>query len=326
MNINELTLEILKKNKDHSLSSEIISKQIGIDQDVAQETIKNFKKDEHHLCQDSNTLSLQNMMPYLIQKSFTDKIYIYSLLESTNNTAKEMAIAGAEHGTVIIADHQTAGRGRYERKFHSPPSHGIYMSIIIHPTQFGLNTQSLATHFTAVSVCEAIEAVTDKKPKIKWVNDIFIGDKKICGILIEASIDFDSKNTKWMVIGIGINFSTPSISFPREIKEIAGAIFCTSKPYTTRNQLISEIINRIMSYENKSDKDILIEYKKRMIMLGEDIIVTGSNQSYNAIALDIDEEGRLIVQNETDEIITLSSGEIKVRRKNKGKVIPLQLL
>jgi BirA family biotin operon repressor/biotin-[acetyl-CoA-carboxylase] ligase len=236
-------------------------------------------------------------------------------LESTNKTAKELALSGVEHGTIIMADSQTAGKGRYGRSFFSPPGHGIYMSFILrHTPRHWDGIPTLVTSFAAVSVCEAIEATTGKAPQIKWVNDIFLDEKKICGILTEAVTDFESGCVQWIVVGIGVNFTAPGTGYPDEIKNTAGSVFSESKPTVTKNRLAAEIVNRILNFENKCDnKTMLSEYKKRLMMLGQKVVVSGSGEPYEAVAVDIDDIGRLIVRKDNGEILPLASGEISIR-------------
>jgi len=279
-------------------------------------------------------LSVQGMLPYLLQEVDPDRILIYDSIESTNKTAKEMAVSGAEHGTVLIANYQTAGRGRKGRSFHSPPDHGLYMSFILHPMRFCLSTPSLMTAFAAVSVCESIEAISDKTPQIKWVNDVFIDGKKVCGILTEAVTDTGSDNIHSIIVGIGINFSTPAMAFPDDLRHIAGSIFpadslsadgppadspsasksSAGNPTVTRNLLASEIINRIVAPgDQHNEKAMLEKYKHRMFMLGKTVYVSGTDVEFEAVAVDIDDAGRLIVKRDNGELLSLSSGEISIR-------------
>lgn len=250
-----------------------------------------------------DVLSLEGMIPFLSDKKTAEKIQIHACLESTNKTAKELAAAGAPHGTVIMADHQTAGKGRLGRSFFSPPMHGIYMSFIARPTE----PMPLLTPYAAVAVCEAIESATEKKPQIKWVNDIFLNGKKICGILTEAAY------MQWAVVGIGINFDVAEADFPEHLRDIAGSVFFDGEPTTTRNRLAAEIINKMAGIENRFGKEeTLGEYKKRLIMLGKKVTVADPFETYEALAMDIDEIGRLIVKKKDGKILSLSSGEIKI--------------
>jgi BirA family biotin operon repressor/biotin-[acetyl-CoA-carboxylase] ligase len=264
--------------------------------------------------EDNDILSVQGMIPFLCNKELAGRIIVYASLESTNKTAKEMAMSEAKHGTVIIADCQTAGKGRYGRHFFSPPGHGIYMSLILHPSQLRFHTPTLVTSLAAVSVCEGIEAISEKAPKIKWVNDIFLGEKKICGILTEAVTDYKSGNVEWIVVGIGINFTTPANDFPEDLRHLAGAVFSRDRPTVTRNQLVCEVINRIMAMGNSWDEQsVLSKYKSRLMMLGERVFISEAEQSYEATAIDIDDIGRLVVKKDDGQILALTAGEISVR-------------
>ncbi|MDR2558089.1 MAG: biotin--[acetyl-CoA-carboxylase] ligase [Oscillospiraceae bacterium] len=320
MNTKNKILALLESNRSKSISGEFIAGQLGVSRNAVWKAINELKKDGYKikavtnkgylLCDDNDILSVQGMLPFLTEKSISKQIFVHDVLESTNKTAKEMAVSGAEHGTVITANHQTTGKGRYGRAFYSPPDSGIYMSFILHPAELYFNTPTLITAFAAVSVCEAIEAVSSLTPRIKWVNDVFIDSKKICGILTEAITDFESGNTQWAVVGIGINFNTSD--FPEDLQETAGALFGEKTP-VTRNRLCAELINRIINPENHSEKEMLGKYKQRMYMLGKRVTVTGISETYEAVALDVDETGRLVVRKADGEQLSLSAGEISVK-------------
>jgi len=262
----------------------------------------------------NDILSVQSILPYLSHSSkivTPERIHIYDSLESTNITAKEMAQTGAEHDTIVIANYQTAGKGRQGKTFHSPPDHGLYMTIILHASELSFSTPTLVTALAAVSVCEAIESIVNKAPQIKWVNDVFLDGKKICGILTESVSMPDSPGVQRIILGIGVNFSTPPAEFPEELQHIAGSLFGTEKPSITRNQLAAEIINRIISPDNQhNEKEMLEKYRKRMFLLGKKVTVTGTGETYEATAVDIDDTGQLVARKDNGEILLLSSGDI----------------
>jgi len=263
---------------------------------------------------DENVLSLQGMLPYLMH-DISENIHIYDCLESTNKTAKEPEFSGAGHGTVIIAETQTAGRGRYGKSFHSPPGCGLYITFILNPEVLTFSTPTLITSFAAVTVCETIEALCEKSPKIKWVNDIFLNNKKVCGILTESVNTLD--NTQHTILGIGINITAPAEGFPPELQSTAGSLFGTSKPTVTKNHFTAELINRILFSEDLyNEKKMLNKYKERMFLLGKSLLVKEPDASYEAVAIDIDEFGRLVVKNPENEIMHLSSGEISIIYQN----------
>ena len=269
----------------------------------------------------TDILSPQSMEPYLREKA---AIRIYPSLESTNNTAK--TIPNPEHGTVVMADYQTAGRGRHGRSFFSPPGCGIYMSVILRAGQFWLDNLALMTPMAAVAVCEAIEATTQKSPQIKWVNDIFLNEKKICGILTETVMNTNGKaghnsgigytnDISHIVVGIGINFTMPPGGFPPEISQTAGALFESSEEVhrkIARNQLVAEIINRLLAPENSMQK-IITEYEKRLLVLQRRVSVINADATYEATVVGIDAQCGLIVQTDNGETSTLTAGEIRLQ-------------
>ena len=323
MSTKKTVLELLEKRRGESISGKFIAEKLNVSRNAVWKAIKELEKDGYKitavtnkgycLCDDNDILSVQGMLPFLTIEEGRNKIFIHNSLESTNKTAKEMAISGAGHGTVIIADSQTSGRGRYGRDFFSPPNSGIYMSFILRLTHLRFESPTIVTAFAAVSVCKAIEALTEKLPRIKWVNDIFLNEKKICGILTEAVSDFESGNIEWVVVGIGINFTAPAAGYPPELKNIIGSIFPDNNHTATRNHLAAEIINRMMNLENQYDKNEMFrEYKKRLMMLGEKIKVIDPNEPFEATAIDIDDMGRLVVRKTDGEILSLSSGEISI--------------
>ena len=258
-------------------------------------------------------LSAGGMSPFLWDKQA--HITVYDTLESTNKTAKALAMAGAPHGTVLVADRQTGGKGRFGRSFFSPAGHGIYMSVILRPSHHGGSPAPTDfTTYAAVCVCQTIEMLTGKTPKIKWVNDIFLDGKKICGILTEAVTDVESGHMPWVVVGIGINFSTPTGGFPPEINQVAGAVFDRDTPTVTKNCLAAEVINRIMDFESRCGTEATLnEYRKRLMMLGQKVLVTGVKTPFEATALGIDEAGRLLVKTESGQVLPLCAGEVSVR-------------
>ncbi|MGN0505690.1 MAG: biotin--[acetyl-CoA-carboxylase] ligase [Lachnospiraceae bacterium] len=318
-------LELLERQRGESISGEHLAGILNISRNAVWKAVKELQKDGYQivavtkkgycLSDENDIVSVPGIKPFLSEKSqpYADKIQIYESLESTNKTAKEMAVAGAEHGTVIISDCQTMGRGRFSRKFFSPSGGGLYMSIVLRPEVLRFENPTSVTAFAAVSVCEAIESISKKAPKIKWVNDIFIDGKKVCGILTEAVTDFESGGLGWIVLGIGINVCIRTEDFPVDLQPLVTSLYPDEKMPGVRNKLAAEIINRILGFETlPSETQVFEKYKKRLMMLGKEITVIQNQMEYKATAIDIDSVGHLIVKNENGEIITLSSGEIRI--------------
>lgn len=189
------------------------------------------------------------------------------------------------------------------------------MSFIL-PLNSELQKSILITAAAGVAVCEAIEAAFALEPKIKWVNDIYLRDKKVCGILSEAVSDFESGIVKNVVLGIGINFAEPAGGFPAELKETAGALFSSQNAPPERNRLAAGVINRVLARSTRlDDPGLIAEYKRRSWILGEDIVYFKNGLRREGRAVDIDGSGGLVVQTEDAKEI-LGSGEITVRRRS----------
>ena len=275
--------------------------------------------------------TISDLRTYLKRDVDTDKIHIYQSLASTNDTAKEMAKNGCAHGTVVIADSQTAGRGRFNRQFYSPGSTGLYMSIVIDADKYALKESTLLTPFVAVIVSRVIHKVTDKKCGIKWVNDLYLEDKKVCGILTEGIMEA-SKISKF-VVGIGIN--VVATKFPEELEDIAGALirlnnisdnensagdFSLDYVKEIRNRIAAELINELTNSEVFADNLTLMkEYKESQIIMGNVVTVVGMNENYDGKVLDISSNGSLVIERMDEahkgQIDELISGEVSIRRK-----------
>lgn len=236
----------------------------------------------------------------------------FDKLESTNKYAKEEAKKGAAENTVIIADTQTQGYGRLNRHFCSPDKSGLYMSIILRP-HIKPEECLLITTAAAVAVSNAIEQISNVKTGIKWVNDIYVDKKKVCGILTETGFS-DKAMLDYAVLGIGVNIYTPEGGFPSEIRNIAGSIFDTPQSNDVRFKLTDLIINEFQAfYRNITDKPHLCSYKEKSLVTGRKITVIRGNEHYQAEVIGIDDDFRLLIKDSNNKIIALESGEISIR-------------
>lgn len=240
------------------------------------------------------------------------KLY-FEELDSTNRYLKELAINHALEGTVIIAGRQSAGRGRLGRSFFSPESKGIYMSVLLCP-DIPLERAVLITSMAAVAVARAIEHVCGVTAKIKWVNDIFLNKKKVCGILTEAGINAEQGTLDYAVLGIGVNVGR--MEFPEELNSIATSVTNECGFEVSKETLIDEILKELEQwYPTLVDGSFLEESRKRSILLGKEILVideTIPEGSYPAKAVDINEFGNLIIERNGSREI-LNSGEVSIR-------------
>ena len=251
-----------------------------------------------------------------IEKHLRDgglKIQVLSSASSTNTLLREQANAGAPEGLVILANTQTRGHGRYGRSFFSPADSGLYMSLLLRPHGYCPEQAASLTTMAAVAACEAIEAVSGCKAAIKWVNDVLIAGKKVCGILTEGAVSLESQSMEYVVLGIGINVYPPREGFPEELQEIAGFVL-ERQQADGKNALAAGFLNRFMGYYRRNDRDYAQAYRERSVVIGREIDVIAPSGSRRALALDIDRDCRLLVRYENGEIARLSSGEVSIRR------------
>ncbi len=256
---------------------------------------------------DSEKISL------LLQDELKNKIKLRVLEKttSTNTLVRECANENDE-GLVIIAGEQTMGRGRMGRSFFSPGDSGVYMSLLLKP-QIKPEDAIRITTAAAVSVCRALKVLGVKDSKIKWVNDIFVENKKVCGILTESSFNTQNGMLDFAVLGVGINIYESEDGFPEEIKNIAGAVFKERKN-NLRNKFVAAFLNEFFSFYKKLSLNLhLEEYKEKNFVLGKEVLVIQGEKTETAKAIDIDDNCNLVVELTDGSIKKLYSGEISVK-------------
>lgn len=241
--------------------------------------------------------------------------FVFDEVESTNETARKYA-QEKDNDAVFISDYQTNGHGRRGRVFHSPKGTGIYMSLLIHPKVDVAKATSI-TCMAAVAVCRAIEEYAGFEPKIKWVNDIFLSDKKICGILTEGHTSMEDGSLEYVIVGIGINLYLPRDGFPEEIRKIAGVLFEEGQTReNVKNSLCALIIEKFYSlYFDGEEADFIEDYRSRSNLIGNYVKilspgVAATNQYGKVIG--IDDDCHLVVEYDNGETKALSTGEVSV--------------
>ena len=237
-------------------------------------------------------------------------IHLYDRLESSNQTAKQLALSGAPHGTLVLTDQQSAGRGRMGRKFESPAGQGIYLSLLLRADIPAADAQTV-TVSAAVAVCRAVKALCGLELSIKWVNDLYYRGKKVCGILTEAGADLESGRLEWLVVGIGLNFTTPPEAFPAELRRLAGSLFPGGPAPVSRVALAAAIARELLTLCPAFD--CLEEYRARCFVPGHWVTVCTGRETYAALALSIDDAGRLVVRRENGREEALQHGEVSIR-------------
>jgi len=242
-------------------------------------------------------------------------IVLKQTTESTNDDAKKLGAIGAAHGTLVLSETQTRGRGRFSRGFYSPAGTGLYMSVILRPG-FALSDAPLVTIASAVAVCRALKSLSGFFPAVKWVNDVYLFNKKICGILTETAMSAQSGGAAGVVTGIGINVSAKSGDFPPELRDKAGSVYPDGDPKISRSALAAYILNELLDICDEADagrRDFLHEYKSLLFMLGRQVSYTRGGESGRGLAYDVDGRGRLLIKvSGNGDTVALDSGEVSV--------------
>ena len=248
----------------------------------------------------------------ILKKIKTQGVDIICLesVDSTNEYLKALAKSGAKAKTVVISDSQTHGKGTKNRSFVSRRG-GVYLSILLKPEFNGFDA-TLITPMTAVAVSDAVNNISGKSTQIKWVNDLYLGGKKVCGILCEAGFESDA-HTPFIVVGIGVNLFKPKGDFDTEIKEIATAVFEEENP-KIKEDFIANLIDTFFEYYDKIDqKTFLQKYKNANLVLGKEIEFLENLRLKTAKAVEIDDDCRLVVELPDKTLKTLSSGDVKIK-------------
>ncbi len=236
-------------------------------------------------------------------------------LPSTNREVKSAAAAGAPEGLVVLAERQTGGYGRRGRAFFSPDTTGLYMSLLLRPS-LPAPASLLITTAAAVAAAEAVEELGGAPAGIKWVNDVIVGGRKVCGILTEAALSLESGSLDYAVLGIGVNLTSPAGGFPRELAGIAGAI--SDRPIPNgRCRLAASILRRFLPlYDHLSDASFFEAYRSRLTLLGKRITVLRGEEEREAEAIGLERDFRLLVRYSDGSTEALSSGEVSTRTEN----------
>lgn len=315
MTVKEQLLGILDKSGGKSISGQDLADSLGVSRTAVWKAMRKLTEQGYEieavrnrgyrLIKAGDVLSAERVRSYLPDMLKANRVIILKAVDSTNTYAKKLAADDAENGTVVIAAKQTAGRGRRGNKFFSPDKTGLYMSVIFRYDQFKENPD-LFTVCAGCAVCAAIEKLTDKKPLIKWVNDVYVSGKKICGILSESTIDIESGAIDSVVVGIGVNLTTKV--FPQEIENKAGALGTD----ISRNRVAAEIVTQLYHCLNRGREENLKDYKAHSLVLGKEVNFIQRGVAKSGKAIDIDNKGQLIVVTDKGREV-LNSGEISVK-------------
>lgn len=315
MTLRDRILLLLEKNKGKFISGQEIAENAGVSRSAVAKCVAMLKSEGfqirsvnnqgHCLELESDILSESGIRANLEDEGV--EIEVFESIDSTNSEAKRRIAQGLDSDAIFASETQTAGRGRRGKSFYSPSSSGIYFSAVLHP-EVGLADSTAMTSAAAVAVCEALSSITNKRPAIKWVNDIFIDGRKVCGILTEAVSDLESGRVQAVIVGIGLNLTTED--FPEELRSIAGSVGKNAD----RCALIANIFTRLKNYSVQlPDRKFMDDYRKNSLVIGRDISFTKNGIDYTARGVDIHNDGGLEVITSNGETMVLNSGEISVK-------------
>ena len=243
------------------------------------------------------------------------KLYYHDTIDSTNDELRRLAVNGAEHGTVVAASCQTNGHGRSGRSFYSPSGGNLYISILLRPNN--LDRMHLFTPFGAVATALAIKEVCDVDVKIKWVNDLYIADKKICGILAQG-YDFGTEDCQ-IIVGIGINICGKTESVPDDIRQVYGSIYDSDEVDTNSIAGIvpkiaaSLYYNYMKMYSGCDDAKYMQLYRELSNVIGRKVTYYSGNDAHTIDVTDIDDRGRIVTVDENGIQKAYSDGEIRIK-------------
>lgn len=323
MTTKEKLLALLEDSKGTFFSGEEIARTLQVSRAAVWKAVNALREDGYtidaatnkgyRLSPDSDILSPQGIRRFLKPEYRDLDLTVLPTAPSTNALVREKANQGCPEGCVIVACEQTDGRGRYGRQFFSPVDSGVYLSLLLRPTAYSPQQATCLTAAAAAAMCQAIEAVTGQQPGIKWVNDIFLRGKKVCGILTEAAVGLETGTLNYMVLGAGVNLYPPAEGFPEEIQSIAGSVLEHSCP-EAKNRLVGEFLNRFWDfYAHPECSAYLEDYCARSLAIGRNVTVLSAGKAVSAYAYGIDDDFRLLVRYENGDTEALSYGEIRIQ-------------
>lgn len=323
----EQVLSLLREKEDTYLSGEELSHHLGLSRAAVWKAVEALRKDGYaieartglgyRLTAAPDALTEREIRRFLGEPQVLGReLHCFDTIDSTNTYAKKLALSGAADGTVVIAESQTAGRGRMGRSFQSPRDKGIYLSVLLRPD---LPPQRLlpVTAMAGIAVCDAVEKVCGVRPGLKWPNDPVLGNRKLCGILTELSLEGETGRVQYMVLGIGINVCQTAEDFSPDVAAIATSLAAYLGHPVSRPQLTAALIRELERlYRTLLRGDLteyLAAYRRDCVNLGKTVQLLGTESREVVTAVDIDEDFGLVVRTPEGVGKTVRSGEVSVR-------------
>lgn len=317
----EKILALLKSTSDY-VSGQDICNQLGVSRTAVWKNINALKQGGYEidsvnnkgyrLISEPDIINEMRIREYMHTKWMAKNIIYLPVTDSTNTQAKRLGEEGAEHGTLVVTQCQTAGRGRRGRSWESPEGN-VYFTFVLRP-DVEVSRASMITLISALALAKAIEKVTGLHTQIKWPNDVVANGKKLCGILTESSTDLEYIN--YVVVGIGINVN--QISFPEEIADKASSLLLELGHSVNRGEVLGEFLNLFEMYyeifiETEDMSGLIDTYNEMLVNCGREVKIIEKENERILKAIGIDENGGLIVENPEGVRESIISGEVSVR-------------
>lgn len=320
-NVRKDILNAFRNAKGEYISGEKLAKEIGCSRTAVWKHIEELKKEGFQvkavrkkgylLVEHSNKLSANEIYLGLETEEIGRTVHFYESVSSTQKLAKEFALNGAKHGTLVVSDEQTEGRGRLVRQWYSPKGTGLWMSIIVRP-EIPIQKTPQLTLLMAVAVIQAIEATTGLHPTIKWPNDILINGRKVCGILTEMQAE--ENRVQSVIIGIGVNVNQNKADFPEELQTIATSLKIEADKTVSRTKLLQNICYQLEQllneYLHTGFKPIKQLWESYANSIGKQITARTAKGSYTGFAIGINDEGVLLLKQASGEVMEIYSADI----------------
>ena len=323
MAVKDAVLHALEQARGERLSGGRLAEALGVSRAAVHKAISVLRAEGlaidgvpgegYRLADSDDSLTAAGVQALLSSGCIGREMLVVPSLTSTNTVMKERYL-DRPHGFVLAAEEQTGGRGRLGRTFVSPADTGVYMTILLHPT-LPLSHLSFVTISAAIAVVRAIEQTAGFTPQIKWVNDVLMNGRTLCGILTEATIEGETGTVSSLVVGIGINLH-PNPAWPEEVQAVAGAISDFGKP-PRRAELAAAVLNHFEDVyallDQGKEPELLEQYRERLCCIDRPVTVISPAGRYEAECIGLDENAHLLVKTADGQVNALSSGEISIR-------------
>lgn len=320
MRVRDAVLAELLQKRGQYLSGEELAASLSVSRNSVWKAIGQLRSEGYPIEAGTNrgyrltggdVLSREGIQRYLHTPEVD--VHVYSSVGSTNTLLKVWAEDGCAEGTAAAAEEQTAGRGRCGRGFFSPRGAGLYLSLLLRPESSAGAALAITTA-AAVAAAEAIEEISGEETRIKWVNDIYMRGRKVCGILTEASLDVESGGLRYAIIGIGINVLSPAGGFPKELQNVAGAVFDDCALPDLRCRLAAALLDRFFErYRALGSEENFEAYRRRCFVLGRRVTVLSAGVAVGeGEVLELERDFSLRIRYDDGTEALLNSGEVSV--------------